>query len=63
MNFHYNFPAVRGLQAQQEYYIAMVPLALLPKMFSSDEEYLLPEYRAQRNINESRIPEIRDYIL
>ncbi len=63
MNFHYNFPAVRGVQAQQEYYIAMVPLGLLPKMFSNEEEYLLPEYRAQRNINESRIPEIRDYIL
>ena len=32
-------------------------------MFGNEDEYLLPEYRAQRNINESRIPEIRDYIL
>ncbi len=63
MNFHYNFPAVKGLQALREYYIAMVPLSLLSKMFNSDDEYLLPEYRAQRSINESRIPEIRDYIL
>lgn len=63
MNFHYNFPAVRGLQAEREYYIAMIPLSLLSKIFGNEEEYLLPEYRAQRNINESRIPEIRDYIL
>lgn len=63
LKFHYNFPAVRGLQAEREYYIAMIPLALLPKMFGNEDEYLLPEYRAQRNINESRIPEIRDYIL
>ncbi len=63
MNFHYNFPAVRGLQAEREYFIAMIPLSLLSKMFGNEEEYLLPEYRAQRNINESRIPEIKDYIL
>lgn len=63
MNFHYNFPAVRGEQAKREYYIAMIPLSLLSKMFGNEDEYLLPEYRAQRNINESRIPEIRDYIL
>ena len=63
MNFHYNFPAVRGVQAKREYYITMIPLSLLSKMFGNEDEYLLPEYRAQRNINESRIPEIRDYIL
>lgn len=63
MNFHYNFPAVRGIQAKREYYITMIPLSLLSKMFGNEDEYLLPEYRAQRNINESRIPEIRDYIL
>ena len=63
LNFHYNFPAVRGVQAKREYYITMIPLSLLSKMFGNEDEYLLPEYRAQRNINESRIPEIRDYIL
>ena len=63
MNFHYNFPAVRGVQARREYYIAMIPLSLLSKIFDNEDEYLLPEYRAQRNINESRIPEIKDYIL
>lgn len=63
LNFHYNFPAVRGVQARREYYIAMIPLSLLSKIFDNEDEYLLPEYRAQRNINESRIPEIKDYIL
>jgi len=63
MGFHYNFSAVKGIQAGREYYIAMVPLSLLNKLFNSEEDYLLPEYRAQRSINELRIPEIRDYIL
>ena len=63
MAFHYSFPAVEGLQAQHEYYIAMVPMGLLSKLFCDSEEYLLPEYRAQRSINELRIPEIKDYIL
>lgn len=63
MSFSYNFSAVRGIQAGREYYIAMIPLKLLSKLFNSEEEYLSPEYRAQRKINEQRIPEIRDYIL
>ena len=31
MNFSYQFPAVKGLQAGREYYIAMVPLKFLSK--------------------------------
>ncbi len=64
MKFSYNFPAVRGLQAEQDYYIAMVPLGLLSKLFpSSDEDFILPEHRAQRCLNELRIPQISEYIL
>ncbi len=63
MSFSYKFSVVRGVQAQREYYIAMIPLGLLSKLFQNEEEYILPEYRAQRGINEARIPEIRDYIL
>jgi len=62
MNFSYQFPAVKGLQAGREYYIAMVPLKLLSRLFPMDED-VLPEHRAQRRINEMRIPEIKDYIL
>ena len=63
MNYSYRFPAVKGVQAKREYYISMVPMKLLPKLFQSEDEYVLPEFRAQRKINESRIPEIKDYIL
>jgi len=60
----YQFPAVRGYQAKKEYYICMVPLGLLNKIFVIDtSEDVPPEHRAQRKLNEQRIPEIRDYIL
>ena len=63
MNFSYNFPAVKGIQAGHEYYISMVPLKLLSKLFPSEEEIILPEFRAQRRVNEARIPEIKQYIM
>lgn len=64
MEFVYRFPVVRGIQAESEYYIAMVPLKMLSKLFPvDDEEFVLPEYRAQRKLNESRIPVISKYIL
>ena len=59
----YQFPAVKGNQAGKDYYICMVPLSLLNKIFFTDNSDVSPEYRAQRKLNESRIPEIRDYIL
>ena len=63
MEFVYKFPVVRGKQAKKEYYIAMVPLKMLSRLFPSDDEYVLPEYRAQRKLNETRIPVISKYIL
>lgn len=63
MNFCYRFPVVKGIQAGKPYFIAMVPLKMLDKLFPSDDEYILPEYRAQRKLNEARIPEICKYIL
>lgn len=59
----YQFPAVKGIQAGKVYYICMVPLGLLGKIFSTDNNDVAPEHRAQRKLNELRIPEIRDYIL
>lgn len=59
----YQFSAVKGIQAGKEYYICMVPLGLLGRIFSSDNSDVAPEHRAQRRLNEVRIPEIRDYIL
>ena len=63
MDFVYRFPVVRGIQAKREYYIAMIPLKMISRLFPADHEYVLPEYRAQRKINESRIPVISKYIL
>ena len=63
VNFSYKFPAVKGVQAGREYYVVMVPLKFLSKLFVTDPEYVSPEYRAQRRLNESRIPTIKNYIL
>ncbi len=61
--FEYVFPAIRGVQARREYYISMCPLRLIPKIFLFNEEELVPELRAQRILNKSRLPEIARYIL
>lgn len=63
MAYVYSFPVVKGVQANREYYIAMVPLKMLSKLFPPDEEYVPPEYRAQRKLNAARIPVISKYIL
>lgn len=63
MEYWYTFPAVKGIQANKEYYIAMVPLRYLIKILPEPTEYVPPEYRAQRKLNETRIPEMKDYIL
>ena len=31
MEFVYRFPVAKGIQANKEYYIAMVPLKMIPK--------------------------------
>lgn len=63
MDYSFVFSAVKGVQAKRDYYIAMVPLKMISTLFPSDEEYVAPEYRAQRRVNSSRIPDISSYIL
>lgn len=58
-----SFPAIRGTQAGSEYYIVMCPLKRLRKVFTFDESSLPVEARAQRILNQERIPEITNYIL
>lgn len=60
--FEYRFPAIRGIQAEREFYVSMCPLKLIPKLFIFDEEELVPEIRAQRVLNKARIPEMASYI-
>ena len=59
----FTFPAIKGIQAQREYYTSMVPLEVIAKFFQFGDEELPPEIRSQRILNKTRIPEIRDYIL
>ncbi len=61
--YDYRFPAIKGIQAGQEYFVAMCPLLLIPKLFIFDDEEINPEQRAQRVINKTRIPEIANYML
>jgi DNA sulfur modification protein DndB len=59
-----SFPAMRGVIGKRQYYVAMVKLSLVPKLFRfKDWAELPPEQRAQRVLQKSRIPEITDYIL
>ncbi|WP_338366364.1 DNA sulfur modification protein DndB [uncultured Pseudoalteromonas sp.] len=57
-----SFPAIRGIQAEKEYYTVMCPLKRLKRIFTFDETNLLPEDRAQRSLNPNRIPQISNYI-
>ena len=62
-NFSYTFPALKGIQANKEYYVVMCPLRIIPKIFLFDEDEIPPEHRAQRILNKSRIPEMTNYIV
>jgi DNA sulfur modification protein DndB len=61
--FAFSFPAIRGIQAGREYYVAMCPMKVIPKIFQFNETGLPPEIRAQRTLNDSRVPEIARYML
>jgi DNA sulfur modification protein DndB len=61
--FAYMLPAISGVQAGRVYYVSMVPLRLIPKIFVFDEEELAPALRAQRTLNRARVPEIARYIV
>ena len=59
----YGFDAIRGIQAGREFYVAMCPLKIIPKLFIFTEFDLPPELRAQRTLRKSRIPALKNYIL
>lgn len=61
--YMHKFPAVRGMQAGRPCYIAMCPMRLVPKLFVFDEDVVPPELRAQRRLNETRIPDIASYLI
>ncbi len=59
----YSFDAIRGIQAKRQYYVAICPLRIIPKLFVFNEHEIPAKLRAQRTLRKSRIPAIKDYIL
>ena len=59
----YSFDAIRGIQANREYYVVICPMNIIPKLFIFDEHEIPAKLRAQRTLRESRIPALTDYIL
>ena len=64
-DYELSFPAIRGVQAGKEYYVAMCPLNVAVDIIKlNDEDETVPaELRAQRALNKSRVPALRDYVL
>jgi DNA sulfur modification protein DndB len=58
----YDFTAIRGIQAGAAYYVIMVPLKVVPRLFRFDDDAMPPELRAQRVLNTARVPSIARYI-
>lgn len=58
----YNFAAIRGVQAGSEYYVVMVPLKMVPKIFEFDSQDLPADLRAQRVLSSVRVPQIAAYL-
>src|SRR5258708_14542223 len=62
-SFSYVFSALRGFQAGRDYFVAMCPLKLIPKIFLFDEDEIPAEVRAQRALNRARVAEIANYLI
>ncbi|NIJ22057.1 DNA sulfur modification protein DndB [Sphingomonas naasensis] len=62
MDNSYSFAAIRGIQAGRAFYVAMIPLRMLERLFRYDEEELPIALCAQRDLNKTRIPAIARYV-
>lgn len=58
-----DFTAIRGVQASSAYYVIMVPLKVVPRLFQFDDGMLGAADRAQRVLNRARVPAIASYIV
>lgn len=61
--YEYVLPAIRGVQAGQTFFVTMVPLRVIAKLFVFDGDELSPELRAQRSLNKGRLPELVRYMV
>ena len=64
-DYQLSFPAIRGLQARKEYYVAMCPLNVVVDIIKlhEEDETIPAELRAQRILNKARIPALTEYML
>jgi DNA sulfur modification protein DndB len=62
MENNYIFAAIRGIQSGRAFYVAMVPLKTIERLFRQNDEKLPEQLRAQRELNKSRIPSIARYL-
>ena len=64
-DYQLSFPAIRGIQAGREYYVAMCPIHVAVDIIklSEDGDDIPPELKAQRTLNKARVPAITDYII
>src|SRR5258707_103923 len=59
-----SFPAMRGCMGRRDYFVTMVKLSLVPRLFKfRDWAELPPEQRPQRVLQKSRVQDIGRYIL
>ena len=58
-----SFPAIRGIQANRVYYTSMWTYGLMSKITIFEDPNTDAFSTIQRKLNESRIPEMKDYIL
>lgn len=57
-------PAMRGKIGSRTYYACLMPMSAVPNLFKfTDWAGFTAEDREQRVLNESRVPDLRDYIL
>lgn len=58
------FPAMRGRMGSRDYFATIMSLSEIPRFFKfNDWEQFSPELRAQRVLNESRVPVVAKYIV
>ena len=57
------FDSICGIQAGSPFYVIMCKLKDIPKLLPDIDYDMPPELRAQRMLQESRIPVLKDYIL
>src|SRR5579871_4703187 len=58
------FPAMRARMGARTYYVTTMALSEIPRFFKfNDWESVTPQLRAQRVLNDSRVPAMAKYVL